>query len=122
MIRCIVAGSRTFDDYKYLSDTLDRYFSKCDYNSIEIITGDAQGADSLGNKYAKDNSLPLIRFTPAWDRFGKCAGFIRNRAMAEYATHCVVFIVNNSKGSASMIQLAKEYQLVLRVKWIEHQS
>lgn len=55
-IRLIVAGSRTFHDYKLAKEKLDRivFGLQEDYPGaqIVIISGDAKGADQIGIRYA----------------------------------------------------------------------
>ena len=114
-MKLIIAGSREFNDYSYLERKLDEMLFGFDYKEIIIISGACKGVDILGERYALENSLPVIKFYPDWDKYGKSAGFRRNREMAHNATHCVVFQVNNSKGSQLMIDLAKQYNLELTV-------
>lgn len=114
MIKVIVAGTRTFNDYELLCSKLDWYMG----NSVElfeIVSGCARGADELGEKYAEAHNIPVKRFPADWKNLGKRAGYIRNAQMADYASHCVVFWDGVSKGTKLMIDLARERQLVLRV-------
>lgn len=109
-MKLIIAGTRTFDDYGLLCESIDRM------NGVEeIISGGASGADSLGELYAKANELSIKRFPADWNKHGKSAGYIRNKEMAEYATHCIVFWDGISKGSKHMIDLAKEKGLTTTV-------
>ena len=52
-MKIIVAGSRTFNDYKLLTDKLDYFLQN--QKDITIISGKAKGADSLGEDYAHQN-------------------------------------------------------------------
>lgn len=111
-MKVIVAGSRTFDDYKLLEDTLDILSSKvC---NIEIVSGTANGADKLGEKWAIKNNKIIHRFKPDWS-IGKGAGFIRNKDMAEFSDACIVFWDGISKGTKHMIDLSKKYNLKLKI-------
>ncbi len=113
--KIIVAGSRGFTDYPLLKDTLDQLFIHIDKKNIEIVSGMAKGADKLGERYAKENNIPIKQFPANWLDHGKKAGYLRNEEMAQYATHCVVFWDNQSKGTKHMIDLAKKHRLQLRV-------
>lgn len=117
-IRLIVAGSRNFDDYQLLTEQLDEISNK--YNIIEIVSGTARGADTLGEVYAIGNNIPVKRFPADWNRYGKSAGYRRNEQMAQYADACICFSVDNSKGTEHMINLSKQYRLKLRVVRITH--
>jgi hypothetical protein len=114
MVKVIVAGGRDFKDYNLLKSKLDLLLSNIT-EPIEIVSGAANGADKLGEKYAKDQGLSLKQFPANWNKFNKSAGYIRNKEMAEYATHCVCFWDGKSKGTKHMIDLAKELNLKVRV-------
>jgi len=132
LFRCIVAGCRTFRDYKYLEATLNLYL--CLKTNLEIVsggqvsiddkTGEKYGADYLGEQYAKNNKFHLKVFPADWNKYGKAAGPMRNEEMAKYADGCICFWDNKSKGTKSMIELAKRYELKLVVvtDWIKQNS
>lgn len=114
LFKVIVAGTRTFKDYDYLKETLDKILSKRLPN-VEIVSGTAVGADKLGEQYAKEHNLNIKQFPADWNSYGKSAGPRRNKQMAEYADACVVFWDGKSKGTKSMIQFATELGLPIRV-------
>lgn len=111
MIRVIIAGGRDFHDYRRL-----RAFMNCLLKPIsepvEIISGGANGADSLGERYAKEYGYTLKRFPADWNKYGKAAGPIRNREMALYAAEetgvLVAFWDGASRGTQNMIARAEE--------------
>lgn len=111
--RVIVAGSRTFLDYPRLESVLDHILIRL--HDVEIVSGGARGADSLGERYALSRNLALLRMPADWDRFGKSAGYQRNMMMARYATHLVAFWDRKSNGTEHMIRTAKECGLNYRV-------
>jgi hypothetical protein len=113
-MRLIVAGGRFFNDYTLMKRKLDIILSKVE-EPIEIVSGKANGADTLGERYARQNGYPVKDFYAQWNTQGNRAGFLRNKDMAEYATHCVVFWDGESTGSKHMIDLSKEYNLPTRV-------
>ena len=116
-MKLIIAGSRTFGNYKLLSAHLDDICAR--YDITEIVSGTAAGADSLGELYAKDHNIPVTRFPADWNKYGKSAGYRRNEQMAQYADACICFSVDNSRGTEHMINLAKKYRLKLRVVRLE---
>lgn len=111
--RIIVAGSRDFNDYDLLKNKLDHYLSLLD--NVVIVSGGAKGADNLGEEYAVEKGLKLVMFPADWNAHGKSAGYIRNKQMAEYATHLIAFWDGKSKGTKHMIDLAKEYNLKIKI-------
>lgn len=78
------------------------------------------GADGLAERYAADRGLPIVWFPADWTTHGNSAGAIRNKAMAEYATHCVCFWDGESAGTKMMIDIATEKKLILRVVTYEN--
>ena len=114
-MKLIVAGTRDFNDYVLLAAKLDAILANTPKDQIEIVSGTSAGADKLGEQYAISNNLGLKRFPADWKKYNKKAGPIRNEEMAQYATHCVCFWDGKSKGTANMIELANQYNLVLRV-------
>lgn len=114
--RIIIAGSRSFQDYKLLKERMDFYLQdKLDdgYNII-IISGTARGADQLGEKYANEMGYSIERYPANWD-LGKSAGYKRNVEMAKVADACVVFYNGTSPGTKHMINIANSKNLPLRI-------
>ena len=75
----------------------------------------ASGADSLAIKYAEEKGYKVKEFPADWDWHGKSAGYIRNKQMAQYATHLIAFWDGYSKGTKHMIDLARKEGLKVRV-------
>lgn len=112
-MKVIIAGSRDFRNYPLLKE-------KCDYileggNGIEIVSGGARGADKMGEFYAKERGYGLKVFPADWEKFGKSAGFIRNKQMAEYSDTLICFWDGQSKGTQHMINLAENQGLEIHV-------
>jgi len=112
-MRVIVAGSRGFNDYHKLKKKLDSILKN--QKDITIISGTANGADKLGERYAGENHHKLEEYPAMWDIFGKSAGYRRNEEMAKVANACIVFWDGKSKGTKHMIDLAKKHKLKLRI-------
>lgn len=98
-----------------LKDTIMNRLLQNISDEISIVCGTARGADRLGEKYAKENGFHVAYFPADWERHGKAAGYIRNREMAQNADALVAFWDGESRGTKSMIDLAKEYDLAVRV-------
>ncbi len=116
-MRTIIAGSRSFNDYEKFEDLMDdvSYFVR----PSVIISGLAHGADTMALKWAAECDLPVEKFEPDWDKYGKAAGPIRNQEMAEKAEALVCFWDGHSRGSKSMIDLALGKGLVVIVIPVE---
>lgn len=115
--RVIIAGSRTFDNQGHLFGYMDVWVIRHGYNFeyIEVVSGTARGADTLGEKWAHSHNIPVQRFPAMWEVYGKSAGYLRNKEMAEYATHLVAFWDGKSRGTKHMIDLAREHNLEVEV-------
>ena len=77
-------------------------------NISEIVCGLAKGADSLGKKYAEENSIKVKDFPAEWKIYGRKAGILRNEKMGNYADIAIVFWDGKSIGSKHMIQYMKK--------------
>jgi hypothetical protein len=105
-MKLIIAGSREFNDYQLLIDTLKEH--NLNVNTVtKVVSGCAHGADKLGERWAVSQCIPIARFPADWDSYGKRAGYVRNGEMAEYADACIVFWNGSSKGTKHMIDIAK---------------
>jgi predicted Rossmann fold nucleotide-binding protein DprA/Smf involved in DNA uptake len=113
MFRVIIAGGRDFCDYVKLVKYCDFYLKN--KSGIEIVSGNANGADKLGEKYAIERNFSVKSFPADWTKFGKSAGFLRNKQMAEYSDALIAFWNGNSSGTKHMINLATEFGLMVRV-------
>lgn len=106
LFKLVVAGSRSFADFDRLSADLDYLLSQKSPDDVEIVSGGAAGADALAERYARSRGLAFRAFPADWRRWGKLAGPIRNRQMADYGSAVVVYWDGRSRGSADMISSA----------------
>ena len=104
-MKVIIAGGRDFTDYAFLKRNCDAVlFEK---TGITVISGTAGGADTMGEKYAREKHYAIKQFPAFWDIYGKSAGYKRNSQMADYADVLIAFWDGQSKGTKHMIDLAK---------------
>ncbi len=111
MFRVIVAGSRTFDNYDLLRRKLDYELVNQAGKDITIVSGAARGADKLGEKYAIERGYSIDSHPADWEKYGKSAGYIRNKEMAQSADALLAFWDGKSRGTMHMIDLAKQHGL-----------
>ena len=104
LLKIGVVGSRAFNDYKLLKDTLDEYKDRV----FLIVSGSAKGADSLGEKWANENNVKTLIHKPDWETHGKAAGFIRNELIVDDSDIVIAFWDGLSRGSEHSINLAKK--------------
>lgn len=99
-----VIGSRGFKDYDLVVKTL----SKMDISLI--VSGGAIGADTLGERYAKENNIETKIFLPDWKTHGKSAGFIRNTDIINESEIIVAFWDGVSRGTKDSIDKANKLE------------
>ncbi|MEO5581136.1 MAG: SLOG family protein [Saprospiraceae bacterium] len=80
-----------------------------------MVSGTARGTDMLGERYADEKGIPKKQFPADWPKYGKSAGYKRNTEMAKYADSLIAFWDGKSRGTKHMIDLAKQYNLKVRV-------
>lgn len=117
-VKIIIAGTRTFTDYRLLRKVLSETAGDIDKSTIEIISGGAKGADRLGELFAERNGLKLTVIPAEWDKYGRSAGYKRNLKMAEYAEPdgmLIAFWDEESRGTKLMIDIAEQKGLWVRV-------
>jgi len=109
----LIAGSRTFNDYELLKSKVE--------DSVEleevtlVISGGANGADLLAEKFALEHDLEFRCYPADWDKYGKRAGFIRNSEMVSLSDIVLLFWDGKSKGTESTLQLARNRAKPLRI-------
>ncbi|MBQ6825554.1 MAG: DUF2493 domain-containing protein, partial [Clostridia bacterium] len=87
-------------------------------NEIIIVSGAARGADAIGERYAKENGFRIEKYPADWEKYGKSAGPIRNKQMAEISDYVICFWNEKSKGTKSMIDYAKKLNKPVKIKII----
>ena len=101
-MKYIIAGGRDFSNRAILEKVCNS-FTDID----TVISGCAQGADTIGAEWAAKKGITLQTFPAYWDVYGKSAGFIRNAEMGEEADALIAFWNGKSKGTAHMIKTMK---------------
>jgi len=133
MTNLIIAGTRTFNDYELLELETARFMRENNLKlPISIVSGKANGADSLGETFAKKFGFPIIDMPAEWDKnnglspiyikynkFGKPynsrAGHDRNENMAKISQYCIIFHDGKSKGSLNMKENCEKYDLTYKI-------
>jgi 2-keto-3-deoxy-6-phosphogluconate aldolase len=96
-MKLIISGSRDLElCYFEFKPIITNYFPDM-LTPSEIVSGTAKGVDSSGEFYASWNHIPVKQFPADWKKYGKAAGPIRNKQMAEYADAAIICINNQSK-------------------------
>jgi uncharacterized phage-like protein YoqJ len=112
-MRVIIAGCRTFTDYRDLHELVRG--SGIRKKIKLIITGGAKGADELGKEYAKINEIDHFEYLPEWEKYGRSAGPIRNKKMIEAADGLLAIWDGSSKGTAHIISEARKKGIFVKI-------
>lgn len=114
--KVIIAGGRDFSNLQFLTESCNAVLKPLmKDNAITVISGNAPGADRIGERYAQEKGLKIKRMPANWKKYGKAAGPIRNREMAEQADALIVFWDGSSRGTAHMIDITRKKGLEVTV-------
>ena len=113
-MKVIIAGSRTILEKEVVNRVIFNGIYKLVKSediakgNLEIVSGTALGVDRIGEDWAKSFNYKVTRFPANWEKYGKKAGFMRNREMANYADALIAIWDGKSKGTKMMIDIAKK--------------
>jgi predicted Rossmann fold nucleotide-binding protein DprA/Smf involved in DNA uptake len=108
-MKVIIAGGREFSNFQLMFEKCEEILKEIE--DVEIVSGTARGADKMGEHYAGLKKFDVKKFPADWNKYGKAAGYVRNKEMAEYADMLIAFWDGKSSGTKSMIDLATERNL-----------
>ena len=111
--KVLICGGRHFNNYKLLEEGVDNILKLFTLDeNLEIVSGHAEGTDTLGEMYAQNHNYSLKTFPADWKKYGRSAGPIRNKQMIdyikEYNSLLIAFVSDNTKGTKNTISLAKK--------------
>ena len=128
-MKVIIAGGRDFNDYEKLKKAI----AQSGWDITEVVSGGAKGADSLGERWASDNGVPVKKFPAKWNdltqagsviktnkwkkKYNANAGFFRNEEMAVYADALIA--MEGGNGTADMTKRAKKHKLQIHTYEME---
>lgn len=101
-----IVGSRGFSNYDMLKQKINGYICS-EYNISKIISGGANGADKLGERFADEFGIEKQILYADWKQFGKKAGYLRNVDIVNACDIIIAFWDGISKGTKHSIDLAK---------------
>jgi len=110
-MKTIIAGSRSIRNLKTVIEAVE----KSGFQITEVVSGNAQGLDRLGEIYASQHKIKCSLFPANWDLHGKSAGYKRNVEMAEYADALIAVWDGVSPGTKHMINIATKLGLKVYV-------
>jgi len=102
-MKIAVIGSREFKDKNLIQNMMPEILRTS--NDV-LISGGARGVDSWAEAEAKLLGCKCLIFQADWERFGKQAGYLRNKEIINIADKVVAFWDGSSKGTKISIDLA----------------
>ena len=99
-MKLLIAGSRSiteFDLAPYIPPEVDL-----------IITGGANGVDTLAEQYADAHKISKLVLRPQYGRYGRGAPLKRNEAMVQIADAVLVIWDGTSKGTLHTVRFAEK--------------
>ena len=133
-VKLIIAGSRECNDYELVKDIIEKGISELKIEKIsEVVSGAANGVDSLGEEWARRHGYNVVTFPADWknlkapnaiikerynkwtkknEKYNANAGFQRNKEMAEYAD-ALIAINFNTPGTDNMVKMAKNQGILV---------
>lgn len=101
-MRVIIAGSRGITDYALVSHAIQN----SGFPISRVISGAARGVDQLGERWAKEHRIPVLRMPAEWTKYGRSAGYRRNEDMASVGDALIAIWDGRSPGTRHMIETA----------------
>jgi YspA, cpYpsA-related SLOG family len=114
-MKTIIAGSRKIVDTTLLTEAI----IASGFTITEVVSGMAHGVDRMGQAWATEHGMPIKHFPADWKLYGRGAGPVRNRAMADYADALIALWDGKSKGTQHMIKTARERSLMIYIHGVE---
>lgn len=102
-MKLVIAGSRGI---KVGPKSFQKICDKANINTdliTEIISGKARGIDTAGEVFAESKNIKVTPFPAEWNKYGKGAGHIRNKHMAEYCDLGILIWDGYSRGTMNMM-------------------
>ena len=105
-MKVAIVGSRNIDNLELLEFVWNKI--GFDY-SFTIISGGAKGVDTNARQLAEKYQMDIIEYLPDWNKYGKSAGFRRNKTIIKECDVCIAIWDGKSHGTKHDIDLCKEY-------------
>lgn len=102
----LICGGRKFLDEAMFDEVMRRLVDMWGCPS-KVVHGNAPGADSLADRWAKRMNVEIAACPADWDTHGKAAGPIRNEDMLMKHKPKRVIAFPGRNGTADMVQRAR---------------
>lgn len=109
MAKIAVGGSRAIESYDLVKAVLDDLLVPGDV----VLSGNAPGADRLGERYAAEHGLEFKIIPSEWEKHGLKATMMRNEVLLKAADCIILFWDGTSEGSRHMLKIAERAKKLL---------
>jgi hypothetical protein len=109
MAKVAIGGSRSIESYELVQSVLENLLIEGDI----VLSGNAPGADRLGERYAREHGLEVKIIPSEWGRHGLKATMIRNEVILRSADVVVCFWDSASEGAKHMLEIARRAHKLL---------
>lgn len=113
-----IVGSRNLKSKELFQEGIVKAIEQWGVPS-EVVSGGAKGADTMGEKWARDNEIVCTVYKPDWNQHGKKAGILRNIDIINKANKVLAFPSKKGKGTQHSIGLTIKQQKELIKLWID---
>ncbi len=99
-MKLLIVGSRSISDFDlsaYITDDVDT-----------IISGGADGIDSLAEQYADIHHLSKYILRPRYELYGRAAPLKRNKEMVDMADRVLIIWDGQSKGTQHTLKYTRK--------------
>jgi DNA polymerase III epsilon subunit-like protein len=127
----IIAGSRNIKDYELVKSIIE----EAGFNITSVVSGCAHGVDTLGERWAEENNVPVKKFPANWSdvstpncvikynqkglAYNALAGFNRNEQMSLNSQALILIHDGSSTGSLDMLRRAEKHGLQIFKKVVD---
>ena len=74
----------------------------------EIVSGGAKGVDQCAAEYARKHGIKLTEILPQYEKYGRGAPIVRNKAIVDHADLVLAFWDGVSRGTQSVIRYCEK--------------
>jgi YspA, cpYpsA-related SLOG family len=120
-MRILICGDRNWTDQTLIEVVLEGHYrrARLDRKQLVLIEGCARGADKVACEWGPNGLVGMTHehFPAEWDKYGKSAGPIRNRQMADEGKPDIVYAFHDdlagSRGTIDMVRVVKKAKIPL---------
>lgn len=121
--RIVVAGCRDFENYDIAREVILQCIKQfATDDELVFVSGGCKGADTLGERFALEFGYKIECYSAEWEKYGRSAGPMRNKKMAEISDFVICFWDGKSRGTKSMIEYSKKYNKNIKIYYINEEK